>query len=110
VKAVIARSFAFIYSRNQVNNGLIGITLHDNRFYELAVEGASVSIAVEQRKIICGEEEFPFTLEPIEEQLLAGGGLVKVYEQFGPSLFQRLERLTTQTTKQVHTNSGGKME
>jgi hypothetical protein len=29
MKAVTAKSFAFIYSRKQVNNGLMGITLND---------------------------------------------------------------------------------
>lgn len=88
----------------------MGITIDDDKFYELTVEGASVSIDVENRKVICEGQEFPFTLDPIEEQLLAGGGLVKVYEQFGPSLFQRLQKLTIKSTEETSGNGGGKLE
>jgi homoaconitate hydratase len=110
VKAVIARDFAFIYARNQVNNGLLGICMDDERFYKLATEGAVISIDVEHRTIRCDNETFPFTLDPIEEQLLAGGGLVKVYEQFGPGLFQRLQNLSAQSKVRVGNSVGGKLE
>jgi homoaconitate hydratase len=110
VKAVIARDFAFIYARNQVNNGLLGICMDDDRFYKLATEGAVLSIDVERRTISCDNETFPFTLDPIEEQLLAGGGLVKVYEQFGPGLFQRLQNLSAQSKVRVGNSVGGKLE
>ena len=110
MKAVIARDFAFIYARNQVNNGLLGICMDDDRFYKLATEGAVLSIDVERRTISCDNETFPFTLDPIEEQLLAGGGLVKVYEQFGPGLFQRLQNLSAQSKVRVGNSVGGKLE
>ena len=110
VRAVIARDFAFIYARNQVNNGLLGICMDDDRFYNLATEGAVVGIDVEHRTISCDNETFPFTLDPIEEQLLAGGGLVKVYEKFGPVLFQRLQNLSAQSKVRVGNSVGGKLE
>ena len=110
VKAVIARSFAFIYARNQVNNGLLGICLDDDRFYELASEGVTVSIDVEHRTIHCNNETFLFTVDPVEEQLLTGGGLVKVYEQFGPGLFQRLQNLTARSKGRVGNSVGGKLD
>jgi len=50
VQAVIARSFAFIYSRNQANMALLGIVMDDDRFYELAKEGTQLIIDVPKRK------------------------------------------------------------
>jgi hypothetical protein len=46
IKVVIAKSFTFIYGRNQANNGLLGIKIKDDRFYDLAREGESIEIDV----------------------------------------------------------------
>ena len=53
-----------------------------------------LTIDLENRIVRCGGLEFPFSLDPIEEQLLSAGGLVKVYEKFGPSLFRTLQRFS----------------
>lgn len=110
IQAVIAKSFAFIYARNQVNNGLLGITLDDDEFYELAQEGASVEIDLSGRKIMCAGQTFHFKLDPIEEQLLSAGGLLQIYEKFGPSLFRRLQLFSVDATKPVTSNGNSKME
>jgi homoaconitate hydratase len=91
IQAVIAQSFAFIYGRNQANNGLLGIRLNDDEFYELAQEGAEVSIDIGKRRITCGGKEFAFVLDPIEEALLSAGGLLSVYSRYGDSLFRQLQ-------------------
>ncbi|KAJ1674621.1 hypothetical protein EV182_002904, partial [Spiromyces aspiralis] len=88
IKAVIAKSFAFIYARNQPNMALLGITLTDERFYELAQEGAEVSINLKDRVITCGGEEFKFGLSLMEERLIAGGGVTKMYHKYGKALFR----------------------
>ncbi|KAJ1914018.1 hypothetical protein H4219_004964 [Mycoemilia scoparia] len=88
IKAVIAKSFAFIYARNQPNMALLGITLTDEKFYELAQEGAEVSIDVKNRVIRCGGEEFKFGLSLMEERLISGGGVTKMYEKYGKSVFR----------------------
>lgn len=48
VQAVIARSFAFIYGRNQPSLGLLGIVMSDERFYEAAKEGEEIEIDLPQ--------------------------------------------------------------
>jgi homoaconitate hydratase len=93
IKAVIAKSFAFIYARNQVNNGLLGIKIRDEAFYERAAEGQKYEIDVDARAIHCGGARFPFRLDPIEKELLESGGLMKVYERFGRGLFEELQGL-----------------
>jgi homoaconitate hydratase len=91
VQCVIARSYAFIYGRNQANNGLLGIRLDDDEFYELAQEGITLTVDMESKVIICEGQQFPFVLDPIEEALLRAGGLLKVYEKYGTTLFRQLQ-------------------
>ncbi|KIX93949.1 uncharacterized protein Z520_10286 [Fonsecaea multimorphosa CBS 102226] len=93
IQAVIAKSYAFIYQRNQVNNGLMGIKLQDDDFYQLAQEGEEVVIDVKNRQIHCGGRTWDFRLDRIQEQLLAEGGLISTYERYGPSLFSKLQSL-----------------
>jgi homoaconitate hydratase len=95
IECVIARSYAFIYARNQANNGLLGIRLDDDEFYDLAQEGAQVSVDLAHKVIKCQGKQFEFDLDPIEEALLCAGGLLKVYEQYGTALFRQLQSAAT---------------
>ncbi|KAI0240187.1 hypothetical protein L0F63_000455 [Massospora cicadina] len=88
VQAVIAKSFAFIYSRNQPNMALLGIALTDPEFYELVREGTDVAIDVPNRKVLAGGRAFAFQLSTMEERLMAGGGVSAMYSQFGDQLFR----------------------
>ncbi|KAJ2366637.1 hypothetical protein H4S02_010435, partial [Coemansia sp. RSA 2611] len=88
VKAVIAKSYAFIYSRNQPNMALLGIVLKDDKFYELAQEGAEVSIDLPARKIYCSGHAFSFNLSTMEERLILGGGVTEMYKKYGNLLFR----------------------
>ncbi|KAF8985181.1 hypothetical protein BGZ46_005727 [Entomortierella lignicola] len=88
IKAVIAKSYAFIYARNQPNMSLLGITLEDESFYKHAQEGAEISIDVKERKIHCGGQVYPFGLSLMEERLLAGGGVTEMYKTYGKQLFR----------------------
>jgi homoaconitate hydratase len=91
VQAVIARSYAFIYGRNQANNGLLGIQLDNDEFYDLAQEGVGVTVDIDKKVITCLGMEFRFNLDPIEEALLCAGGLLNVYNRFGTALFRQLQ-------------------
>ena len=95
IQAVIAPSYAFIYARNQANNGLLGIRLNDGEFYELAQEGVGVSIDITERIITCEGKDFKFDLDAIEEALLQAGGLLSVYDRYGTSLFRQLQQAAT---------------
>ncbi|KAG0074772.1 hypothetical protein BGZ92_003201 [Podila epicladia] len=88
IKAVIAKSYAFIYARNQPNMSLLGITIEDESFYTHAQEGAEVSIDVKERKVHCGGQVYPFGLSLMEERLLAGGGVTEMYKTYGKQLFR----------------------
>jgi homoaconitate hydratase len=108
IQAVIARSYAFIYGRNQANNGLLGIRLDDDDFYDLAQEDVQVSLDIGKRMISCCGKLFPFELDSIEEALLRAGGLLSVYDRYGTSLFRQLQSAAhVRSTNQDVSKSNG---
>ena len=90
MKCVIARSFAFIYARNQPNLGLLGVVIRDEGFYEAARDGVVVEVDVEGRKVRVGDErrEWGFELSQMERELIAVGGMDRAFEKFGKRLFE----------------------
>jgi 3-isopropylmalate dehydratase small subunit len=87
VQCVIARSFSFIYARNQPNVGLLGITITDERFFDLAEEGSEVAVDVDESFVWCAGERFGFRLSDMEKALIAAGGLTQAFRKFGKGLF-----------------------
>ena len=87
VKCVIAKSFAFIYARNQPNIGLLGITITDEDFYSEAQQGRELSIDLQRSRVLCGDRSFGFKLSDMEKQLIATGGLTEAFKKFGSQVF-----------------------
>ena len=87
VQVVIAKSFAFIYKRNQSNMGLIGIELMDEQFYENLQEGDEIQVDVVNSKVISKSKSYPFTMSFMEKRLLIEGGIVNMYNKYGNGLF-----------------------
>ncbi|KAJ5124316.1 uncharacterized protein N7515_008141 [Penicillium bovifimosum] len=87
VICVIAKSFAFIYARNQANLGLLGVTIKDDSFYAVALDGTEITIDLGSRVIFVGRNEYPFTLSQMEEELISSGGITAAFQRFGKSLF-----------------------
>ncbi|RHZ15403.1 hypothetical protein DYB26_003736 [Aphanomyces astaci] len=107
VKAVIAKSFGYIFSRNVQMFALVGIVITDDTFYQLAqpnvpiriemrgrtihVEGQpNVPIRIEMRgrTIHVEGQVFRFQMSLFEEKLLNGGGIIPLYKKFGNRLFR----------------------
>ncbi|CAK4071814.1 unnamed protein product [Aphanomyces euteiches] len=107
VQAVIAKSFAYIYARNQPNNALLGIVITDPAFHKLAVEGAEVSVDVTARTVHCGGRAFPFALTALEEAFLVQGGLTQLFKRYKTDLFRAAMRPKTsaQTSTDCQTSS-----
>ncbi len=102
VQAVIARSFAFIYSRNQPSLGLLGITMEDEEFYEAAKEGEQISIDIANRAIEVARQSFPFRLSDMEYKLTINQGVAKTYGRYGKAIWERLmEEGSSQSEKPV---------
>lgn len=90
VKAVIAKSFAFIYSRNQPSLGLLGFVVGDPHFYEVATDGQEITIDSVGRKVRVGGEEFGFALSEIEYALIRNRGITEAYNRYGVALWSQL--------------------
>ncbi|KAK4893994.1 hypothetical protein LTR27_007800 [Elasticomyces elasticus] len=92
VQCVIARSFAFIYSRNQPNLGLLGIVMTDDALYEAAIDGAEICIDVDGRVVCVAGEDFAFTLSDLEMALWEQGGMSNAFAKWGKRM---LDEVTT---------------
>lgn len=90
MQAVIARSFSFIYGRNQPTLGLLGFTMDDEAFYSAATENAEIEIDVPERTIRVAGQEFSFTLTDMEYQLTANRGMNEAYKKFGAAIWEKL--------------------
>jgi 3-isopropylmalate dehydratase small subunit len=90
VQCVIARSFAFIYARNQPNMGLLGIVIGDEAFYHVAVDGADITVLVEERSIKVGGREFGFTLSDLEVRLWEQGGMSAAFARWGKKMLEKV--------------------
>ena len=86
---MIAKSFAFIYARNQPNLGLLGIAISDESFYEAAKDGVEVIIDLARFVVrVDGvEQEWAFQLSSMERELIEVGGLNSAFKKFGKRLF-----------------------
>ncbi|KAK3614446.1 sporulation protein rmd1 [Elasticomyces elasticus] len=94
VQCVIARSWAFIYSRNQPNLGLLGIVMADDAFYEAAVDRAEIVIDVDGRVVRVAEQDFAFMLSDLEMALWEQGGMNNAFAEWGKRM---LDEVTTPT-------------
>lgn len=90
IRCVIARSFAFIYARNQPNVGLLGIILDNDDFHSLATDGAEIKIDVPSRQVHVAGKTFSFKLDDMELALIENGGMAPAFARFGKDVFERL--------------------
>lgn len=94
VKCVIAKSFAFIYARNQPNLGLLGIEIPDPLFHEKATDGTNITVDVDRLVAVLdlGHEKlsFPFQLSTMQRRLLECGGAENAFGRYGKNLWQAL--------------------
>ena len=90
VQCIIARSFAFIYARNQPNLGLLGIVMDDEEFYRLAKDGANIVVDVDDRIIRIGGKDFSFTLSDLEVKLWQQGGMSRAFAKWGKQMLEQV--------------------
>ena len=90
VQCVIARSFSFIYGRNQPTIALLGVLINDDEFYKLAETGVEIQINVPRRCVSVAEREFSFTLDEMELSLIRSQGLAQAFLKYGNEVFAAL--------------------
>ena len=92
VKAVIARSYAFIHKRNLVNEALPYLVITDEEFYTLCGEDdeLAVDLSGTVHHLRSGRR---FAAQPVTALLRAlqrEGGLVSAIKRHGPEVFTAL--------------------
>lgn len=87
---MIAKSFSFIYGRNQPTIALLGINITDDEFYTRAITGVEIEINIPRRAVILDHKEYSFVLDEMELRLIESRGLAAAYLKFGRTVFQSL--------------------
>ncbi|KAF5857905.1 hypothetical protein ETB97_005142 [Aspergillus alliaceus] len=90
VKCVIAESFAFIFQRNMPNLGLLGITIPDKSFHDVAKDGSEIAIDFNDSVIRLEGKTFKFNLSQMERELFKHGGIASAFRKFGNRLFEAM--------------------
>ncbi|BDG09754.1 LeuD/DmdB family oxidoreductase small subunit [Anaeromyxobacter paludicola] len=93
VRAVLARSYAFIHKRNLVNEALPFLVLRDDDFDALAAEGRELEVDLALglvRDVATGREFRAERPTPIVRALQAEGGLVAAVRRHGARVFDRI--------------------
>jgi aconitate hydratase/homoaconitate hydratase len=91
VRAVIAKSFAFIHKRNLVNEALPYLIVDDDAFYALAGENAEVEIDFAAGQVSVGGKRFAARgATPMIRALAQAGGLVPAIQKHGVGVFTAL--------------------
>ena len=79
IQCVIAKSFARIFFRNSINNGLLLIENPDLR--DVVTEGEKIEVTVGE-KVVCDGKEYPIASLPQNlMDIINAGGLVKAMRQ-----------------------------
>ncbi|KAM3420653.1 hypothetical protein BST61_g3909 [Cercospora zeina] len=100
VKCVIAKSFAYIFSRNMPNVGMLAITITDDDFYQVAEHGEAIAIDIDQRRIDIGSKSWRFSLGSTELGLISIGGLGMALKTYGSDLFAAIGPQNVKTHSQ----------
>lgn len=92
VKAVIARSYAFIHKRNLVNEALPYLVVTDDEFYALCKEDDALSVDLrgEVTHLASGRRFRAHGATPLIQALQREGGLVPAVRRHGQGVFSTL--------------------
>ncbi len=86
---MIARSFAFIYGRNQPSLGLLGVTITDDDFHHLAADGEDIMLDIPNRTVTVAGKVFDFKLSEMEYNLTVNNGVAESFQRFGKGIWER---------------------
>lgn len=91
VKAVVARSFAFIHKRNLVNEAIPFFVVRDPAFHASVRDGAELTIDPATGTLrLAGQEYHAEDVSPISYHIQSAGGIVAAVQQHGQKTFDIL--------------------
>ena len=103
MQAVIAKSFAFIYGRNQPSLGLLGITMEDDDFFDTATEAEEIEINIPGRRIHVGKgdgaKQFEFKMAEMEYRLTANQGIAEAYKRYKDQIWREMTKKSPDQSK-----------
>jgi aconitate hydratase/homoaconitate hydratase len=98
VKAVVARSFAYIHRRNLVNEALPSFVVTDPEFHASVRDGDPIRIDPERETAIIGDRSFrAVPARGVAFEIEAAGGIVAAFEQHGLLMFDTLTNAQTRS-------------
>lgn len=91
VRAVIARSYAFIHKRNLVNEAVPYLVVTDPGFHKLAAEDAEIAVDLSKGRVtIAGQVFAASSPSDIVQAIRNAGGIVPAIRRHGPDVFRAL--------------------
>lgn len=91
VRAVIARSYAFIHKRNLVNEAVPYLVVTDSDFHRLATEGARIDVDLAGGRVSINDRTFQASApSDIVQAIRDAGGIVAAIRRHGPDVFRAL--------------------
>ena len=91
VKAVIAKSFAFIHKRNLVNESMPFLVVQDEAFYAVAVSDVEVRVDLTGGNVeVNGAVYSAVPPSPIATAIQGAGGIVEAIRTHGSEVFEKL--------------------
>lgn len=91
VKAVVAKSYAFIHKRNLVNEAVPFLVVKDAGFYAAAQEGERIEIDLARGEARVGGRSFAAEVPSRIIRALSGeGGIVPAIQRHGTAVFEKL--------------------
>ena len=91
MKAVLAKSFAYIHKRNLVNEAIPFFVVTDAGFHSAVEDGSPLEIRLAAGCVVTGGKEYPIeAVSPIARQIQARGGIVAAVQAHGSETFDLL--------------------
>jgi aconitate hydratase/homoaconitate hydratase len=91
VKAIVAKSIAYIHKRNVVNEAIPFFIVPDPEFHAAVRDGDPVSLRAGEGSVWHGDREYRAEpMSPIAYQIQSVGGIVAAVKQHGPETFDVL--------------------
>lgn len=74
---------------------MLGMTLSDDAFFEVAKDGEDITIDIPSRTVSVARRTFPFNLSEMEYNLTVNNGMAESFRRFGKTIWENFTSSTT---------------